>query len=169
MPSQLQSPVPVPATVVPGGTDWQDAITETAPTTNITVSASNGNENGQYFMSVGYFNRDGVLKYTGFERATTRLNSEFRVLGDKVVVGEHMNIAFSNGNSGNAEAYENAFRSSPLIPTYDDTGDLAGTYAAAAGLGNARSPLAQLYRGRDDFNKSLRVFGDVYLKWDITD
>jgi len=169
VPSQLQSPVPVPATVVPGGTDWQDAILQTAPTTNVTVSASNGNENGQYFMSVGYFNRDGVLKYTGFERATTRLNSEFRVLGDKLVVGEHMNIAFSNGNAGNSEAYENAFRSSPLIPTYDDNGNLAGTYAAAAGLGNARSPLAQLFRGRDDFNKSLRVFGDVYLKWDITD
>ena len=62
VPSQLLDPVPVQATVIPGGTNWQDAITQTAPTTNVTVSASNGNENGQYFMSVGYFNRDGVLK-----------------------------------------------------------------------------------------------------------
>ncbi len=169
IPEQLLS-VPVSATVKqPNGTDWQNAITETAPTSSITVSASNGNENGQYFMSVGYFNRDGVLKYTGFERVTTRLNSEFKVIDGKVRVGEHLNVAFSDGNSGNGEAYENSFRSSPLIPTFDDDGNLAGTYNGAAGLGNARSPLAQLYRGRDDFNKSLRVFGDIYLEWDIWD
>ena len=169
VPAQLLG-VGVSATVKqPNGTDWQDAITRTAPTSSITVSASNGNENGQYFMSVGYFQRDGVLKYTGFERVTTRLNSEFKVLDGRVTVGEHLNVAWSDGNSGNGEAYENSFRSSPLIPTYDDDGNLAGTYNGAAGLGNARSPLAQLYRGRDDFNKSLRVFGDIYAEIEIWD
>ena len=168
VPTKLLPPVPVDATVAPGGTDWQNAITRTAPITSVNVSLQNGNEHGKYFMSVGYFNQDGVLKYTGFERATTRLNSEFTIK-DRIRVGQHMNIAFSNGNGGNSEAYENAFRSSPLIPVYDDNGNLAGTYSGAAGLGNARSPMAQLYRGRDDFNKSLRVFGDVYAEIDIWD
>ena len=158
------------ATVIqPNGTDWQNAITQTAPTSSITVSASNGNENGQYFMSVGYFNRDGVLKYTGFERVTTRLNSEFKVINDRVRVGEHLNVAWSDGNSGNGEAYENSIRSSPLVPLYDDEGGFGGAYEGSAGLSNTRSPLAQLYRGRDDFNKSLRVFGDIYAEIDIWD
>jgi TonB-linked SusC/RagA family outer membrane protein len=168
-PTQLIN-VREPATVVqPNGTDWQDAITRTAPTSSVTVSASNGNENGQYFMSVGYFNRDGVLKYTGFERVTTRLNSEFKVIDGRVRVGEHLNVAWSNGNGGNGEAYENSFRSSPLVPTVDDNGLFAGTYNAAAGLSNTRNPLAQLSRGQDDFNKSLRVFGDIYIEIDIWD
>jgi TonB-linked SusC/RagA family outer membrane protein len=122
VPAQLLG-VPVPATVKsPNGTYWPDAMLQSAPTTNVSLSLQNGTESGKYFMSAGYLKRDGILKYTGFERATTRLNSEFKIK-DRVRVGEHLNIAFSNGNSGNAEAFENSLRSSPLIPAYDDEGN----------------------------------------------
>jgi len=161
--------VPVSATVKkPNGTYWYDEITQTAPTTNVSLSLQNGTESGKYFMSINYLNRDGVLKYTGFERATTRLNAEFKVR-DYLRIGEHMNISFSNGNRGSSAAPEYALRSSPLIPAFDDDGNFAGTYAASAGLGNANNPLSLLERGKDNYNKSLRIFGDVYGEVDILD
>ena len=52
-----------------------------------------------------------------------------------------------------------------MIPARDDNGNIAGT--GAGGLGNSRSPLATLERARDDFNKTFRVFGDVYLSAEI--
>ena len=168
VPSQLLG-VPVNATVRPGGTDWLEAITRSGTTQNASVSLQNGNETGKYFMSASYLNREGILEYTGFKRGSTRLNSEFKI-NDKVRVGEHLTASFSNTTNPDRGAQINeALRSSPLIPVFDDNGDLAGTYNAAANLGNSRSPVAQLFRGRNNHNKSFRVFGDVYLEADVYD
>ena len=137
------------ATVEPGGTNWIDAITQTAPISNLSLSVSNGNDAGKYFISVGYLDREGILKETGFERATTRLNSEFKI-GDKLRIGEHINISLSNTKSGNDEAIEMAYRMTPLLPVRDDDGQFAGV--AGPGLGNTRNPAALLQRTRNNYN-----------------
>ena len=152
------------AAVTPGGTDWIDAMTSSALTNNIALSLSNGNETGKYFMSLGYLTRDGVAAHTGFERLSTRLNSEFKI-GDKITIGEHMNVSFTNTRSGNSEAWEMALRMTPLLPVYDDEGLFAGS--RAPGIGNTRNPVAQNYRTRDDYAKRYAAFGDVYLNWGI--
>ncbi|OIQ36752.1 MAG: SusC/RagA family TonB-linked outer membrane protein [Bacteroidetes bacterium MedPE-SWsnd-G1] len=154
------------ATTEANGTDWLDAITRTAPTSNVSLSVQNGNESGKYFMSVSYLNRDGIMNHTGFERASTRLNSEFKVK-EKLRIGEHINISYSNTLSGNGEAIENSFRMTPLLPVRDDDGNFTGV--AAPDLGNTRNPAAQLYRSKDNYNKRYAVFGDVYLSYDILD
>ncbi|MEE9361093.1 MAG: TonB-dependent receptor [Cellulophaga sp.] len=154
------------APVKSGGTDWIDAITRAAPTSNLSLSIANGTETGKYFMSVSYLKRDGIMNYTGFERASTRLNSEFKI-GEKLKIGEHLNVSFSNTRDGVAEAIEGALRMTPLLPVRDETGDFAGV--AGPGLGNTRNPAAQLYRTRNDFDKSLSLFGDVYLSYNILD
>ena len=167
VPSQLLG-VDQPVTVPGAGNNWPAAVTQIAPTSNVSMSLSNGSETGKYFMSLGYLNRDGILLNTGFKRYTSRLNSEFKIL-DRLTVGQHMNIAWSDGNSGNSESFQNALRSSPLIPAFDDNGLFAGTYSNSAGLGNARNPVAQLSRGANDFNKSMRLFGDVYAELKLMD
>ena len=154
------------ATVEPGGTNWLDAITQTAPVSNISFSVSNGNDAGKYFLSVGYLDREGILNETGFERVSTRLNSEFKI-GDKLRIGEHVNISLSNTMSGNGEAIEMAYRMTPLLPVRDDNGEFAGV--AGPGLGNTRNPVALNYRTRNDYNKRYAVFGDVYLSYAILD
>lgn len=156
---------PASASVTPGGTDWLDAIFRTAPTQSASVSVQNGNETGKYFMSASYLNRDGIVIATGFQQGITRLNSEFK-LNDKITIGERLSASFSRTVPGIGEATSNALRSSPLIPVFDDEGRYAGT-GGASGLGNARSPVAQLERGADDFDKLFRVFGDIYLSAEL--
>jgi len=158
---------PASATVTPGGTDWLGAILQTAPTQSASISVSNGGETGKYFLSANYLTRDGIQVTTGFKQGTTRLNSEFKVGKNKrITVGEHLSASFSNTVNGNV--INDAMRNSPLIPLYDDEGRFAGT-GGAGGLSNARSSLAQLERGRDNFNKLFRVFGDVYAAVEIMD
>ena len=152
------------AAVNPGGTKWINELTQTAPTSNVSFSLSNGNESGKYFMSVGYLNRDGIINETGFERISTKLNSEFKI-GEKLKIGEHVNISYSNTRSGNNEAMQMAQRITPLLPVYDDEGLFAGV--AGPSLSNSRNPIAQNYRTRDDYSKRYAVFGDAYLSWDI--
>jgi TonB-linked SusC/RagA family outer membrane protein len=155
---------PATATVTPGGTDWLDAILRDAPTQNASITMENGNETGKYAFSVAYLNRDGVQINTGFKQGTARLNSEFKI-GKRLTVGEHIGISFSRQNNNNQ--INPALRSSPLIPLFDDEGRFAGT--GAQGTGNSRSPLALLERGKNDFNKLFRVFGDVYVSYEIVD
>ncbi|MEX0273656.1 MAG: SusC/RagA family TonB-linked outer membrane protein, partial [Flavobacteriaceae bacterium] len=154
------------ATVTPGGTDWIDAISRSAPVSNIALSVANGTETGKYYLSVGYLNRDGVLNYTGFERANTKINSEFKV-GKRLRIGQHLNVSFSNTRAGVDEAIEGALRITPLLPVTDDDGNFTGV--AGPDLSNTRNPAAQLYRTRNDYNKRLRLLGDVYLAYDILD
>ncbi|WP_282056605.1 SusC/RagA family TonB-linked outer membrane protein [Maribacter luteus] len=154
------------ATVKPGGTDWIDELTRTAPISNMSVSLSNGTESGKYFMSVGYLESDGILNETGFSRVSTRLNSEFKI-GERLRIGEHLNVSYSNTRTGNSEAMEMAQRMSPLVPVYDDEGEFAGS--AAPGLGNGRNPVALNYRTRNDYNKRYAVLGDIYLTYNLLD
>ena len=156
---------PRSATVRPGGTDWIDAITQTAQTQSVSVSIMNGSETGKYFLSANYLNRDGPFLETGFQQGTTRLNAEFKI-GEKVIIGEHLNVSFARQRSNNTRVND-ALRMSPLIPVYDDEGDFAGT--GGASLSNTRSPVAQLIRAKDDFNKTFRAFGDIYLQAEVVD
>ncbi len=147
------------ATVSPGGTNWIDEVTQNAEVQSVAVNLQNGEENGKYSLSANYLNREGIFLETGFKQGIVRANTEFK-LGDKVLIGNHANVSFSRGGN-NLSQINSAFRMSPLIPVFDDEGDFAGT--GAPGLSNTRSPVAQLVRAQDDFNKIFRLFGDIYL------
>jgi len=154
------------APVVPGGTDWIDAISRNAPTTNASFSIANGSESARYYFGVGFLDRQGVLNYQGFKRGNMKFNSEAKVK-DRFRVGQHINLSFTNTRPGDNEAVENAYRATPLMPVKDSDGNYAGS--AAPGLSNTRNPAALLYRTRDDYFKRLNIIGDVYASYDITD
>lgn len=182
VPTELQGYVdpitglPSSAPVRPGGTNWLDEVTQSGWTNNVSLSVTNGNETGKYFLSANYLDREGVFINTGFEQGTTRLNSEFKL--GRVTIGEHFGAAYSNtetgvfggnqdGSPGAFAPVNEALRSSPLIPIRDINGNLVGT--GSGGLGNSRSPYANLVRSQDNFNRRFRVFGDIYANWEIID
>ena len=157
---------PVATTVDPNGTDWLGAIFQTAPTQQLSLSVANGTEDSSSLFSLSYLKRDGVQIETGYERVGLRANSEYKV-GSIWTVGQHANVTLDEERGGNQ--IETALRSSPLIPLRDNNGDFAGIYSTSLGLGNANTPYATLIRGKDDYNKSLRVIADIYLEAQITE
>lgn len=159
---------PVSTTVKPnGGTDWMDEIYRSAITQNASMTFENGTETGKFLFSASYLNRQGIQMETGYKRASVRLNSEFK-LGDRVKVGEHTNISFDRIGGGGSQN-NTALRVSPLVPVYDNEGTFAGNYSNSTGLSNPLNPVAAATRAADNFNKSLRVFGDIYATVDIID
>lgn len=163
VPDMIQG-VPADVTVPEGGTDWLDEIFRDAPTYSHSISLQNGNEFGKYLMSINYLKREGIQLETGYQRGTTRLNSEFKIR-ENLRIGQHLNVSFSNTRGGNQ--INNALRSTPLLPVRDDNGNFTGTYNAPAGLGNAENPVAVLNRASDNYNKSFRVFGDIYAVLEV--
>ncbi|WP_223308430.1 SusC/RagA family TonB-linked outer membrane protein [Maribacter polysiphoniae] len=166
-PATLQR-VPVTATVKPnGGTDWLDEIYRTAVTQNASITLENGNEQSKFLFSASYLNREGIQIATGYKRGSTRINSEFKI-GDRIKIGQHTNISFSR-KSGGQSWLNFATRMSPLVPVYDDDGAYAGNYSNDTGLSNPNNPVAEANRQADNFEKTFRVFGDIYATLDIID
>jgi TonB-linked SusC/RagA family outer membrane protein len=153
--------------VSPNGTDWLDELFRTAAVTNVSVSASGGSEQGRYHMSASYLDQEGPMVYTGFSRASTRLNSTFKI-GEKITVGQNLNITFDQESTAPNDPIQRATGSSPLVPVYDSNGNFAGTYSNATRLGIHNNPISELKRSEDDYNKNLRALGDIFLQWDIT-
>ena len=167
VPEKLQR-VPVDATVKPGGgTDWLDEIYRTAITQNASITMENGNEKSKFLFSASYLNRQGIQIATGFKRGSVRLNSEFKI-GDRIKVGEHVNISFDRRGGGQSW-FNFATRMSPLVPVFDDAGNYAGNYSNDTGLSNPNNPVAEANRQSNDYAKNFRVFGDVYATLDVLD
>src|SRR5690606_5978465 len=129
------------------GTDWQDAIYRTAPIQNYNLSASGGGENYTYSVSGGYFDQDGIVKQTGYNRYNLRLKStltkgRFKI-GESIILSkEHWRRAEGLGGQGG-----NAVGSAPkMIPVFDIYNpDAIGGYGGAHGpVVDVANPVAQL-------------------------
>src|SRR6186713_1417125 len=73
-----QSYYPDPA-ALGEGTDWQDEVYRSAPIANYSLSANGGSEHYNYNFSVNYFDQDGIVKNSHFDKLTLRLNAEYKL------------------------------------------------------------------------------------------
>lgn len=150
------------------GTNWQDVIFDPAPISNYQLGASGGTDKGSYAISLNYFNQQGILRYTGYKRYSLRANTEFKVR-NRVRIGENFTVSYDDriGITNNDESNPIAFavRSHPLIPVYDVRGNLAG--AKGLNLGNARNPLSDPFRSKDNGTKGVHLFGNAFGEVDL--
>lgn len=146
-----------------GGTDWQEELYRNAPVQNHNLSFSGGDQNTSYFFSLGYFNQQGVVKYSGMERYNARMNLENRK-SERYAVGINLNTSYiyddyvSNGVgiNENAGAIYAALNYDPTITIFDDDGDFNRSEFITID-----NPVA-LAIGEDAFMKTYRTFGTVY-------
>ncbi|MCC8200071.1 MAG: TonB-dependent receptor [Tannerellaceae bacterium] len=149
--------------------DWVDAIMQNALVQSYNVSFSKADQVSNQLFSVGYFDQEGLMKYTGFERVTGRFNSEYKLFNNRIKIGENLSLSHSWGTtvSNNAALggmLYNAYKTVSITPIYDLDGNFAGNPIA-----DIQNPLGQLYRNKDNSRKSSRAFGNVYGEVDILD
>ena len=150
------------------GTDWYDEIYETAPIQEYNLGLSGGSDKGQYFVALNYFNQQGIITLTNYDRFTVRINTEVSPK-EWMRIGETLEVTYSEtvGETQNTEGNSVAliFRSQPIIPKYDINGFYGGTKGAS--LGNADTPFSTLDRNKDNVQERWRVFGGAYLEFDL--
>lgn len=61
------------------GTDWQDALHQSAFVQNYQLDASGGSEGIKYYVSLGYLNQPGVILNQWFKRTSFRANLDVRI------------------------------------------------------------------------------------------
>ncbi len=146
--------------------NWIDAITQNALVHSYNLGISKGSENSRHSFSLGYFDQDGIVKYTGFKRVSARFNSDYRFF-DRLTIGENFSLSHSwSTQAGVNSALGSVVLSAYQFPSIAPIKDLDGNYAGAF-LNDTGNPLASLYYSRDDKRKRLKLFGNAYAELDI--
>jgi TonB-linked SusC/RagA family outer membrane protein len=173
-----------PYIIVPAnknGTDWFKEVTRNAPMQSHNLSMSGAGEGSRFLLSLNYYNQQAITQYQFFKRVTARLNSEFTLMKG-VRVGENLQIFGTNANTPGQSTsgdrnnnQENSviaqtFRPMSILPVYTiQNGDFAGTLGGSGfgTWGNAKNPLAILYRAQNDRQNNTNMFGNVYAEVDF--
>ena len=97
------------------------------------LTISGGNENSNYFFSLGHLDQDGVIKNATYERTNARLNYEAK-LNDKITLSSKMSYTYTDSNriqqSSNVSGLMLGLLRTP--PDFDGR-DYKGTYYSSGG------------------------------------
>lgn len=145
-------------------TDWIDQITQSAITNNHDFSVSGGSPNFAYRGSVNYINREGILKNTGFNRITGRINIDQKALDNRLSV--QYNLAITNTNSKFADGGI-ITRATTFLPTLPVTNP-DGSYYEIPGSFDLFNPVSMLNSQKND-GEQRSLIGGLNLKYEIID
>jgi TonB-linked SusC/RagA family outer membrane protein len=148
------------------GTDWQDAMFRTGQMQNHQLSFSGGKDKTNYYLSVNYFNQEGILIGSDFKRYSTRFSLDHQ-LKSWLKVGVSANGSRSIQNVTLADAAEGTIWwgavQSPLVPVKN----LDGTWGGGQTIGGFQysqdNPIARSYY-RGNKSVSSQVFGNIYAE-----
>lgn len=152
------------------------------------LSISGGNDKVNYLVSGSYYNQDGIIKNSGYERGTLRANLNAKAK-DWLQIGVNMNGSISNtqtvsssgdgyGNDEGGSVVRYAMFRNPAIPVYDANGnyvDKPSTYFGSSiydtffGDGYSPEGLAE-YTDRNKGYKTLfsKVNAKILLPMDFS-
>ena len=118
-------------------TDWVDQMfKDNAQTYSANLSVSGGSQKGNYAVSLGYMNQEGIVggkDVSNYSRYNFRINSEYQVIDNFLKIGEQVSMIYYKKNGISVgDQYNNTLRSafgvSPLTPVYSDNGKYGSPY-----------------------------------------
>lgn len=155
------------------GTDWQDAVFQTAPMQSYQLSASGGNENTQFMISGNYFGQEGIVIHTNFQRYSFRFNLDSKV-SNRLKVGFGIapsytkndvlpveDQVFTGGILGSALAMP------PTVPVYNPDGSFTSQLAASIyNTGVIDNPVAIASKIKGG-TTGFRTLGNFFAEYEI--
>lgn len=152
--------------VVPGvNTDWQDAVLRDAPISTTQLSMTGGTERFKYYLSGTYFNQEGIVLGSAYDRGSGRANLDFQAtdrlsLSASLSLTQEVNHRIDSDNSI-VSPIANAIADEPVVPIYDSNGDFSwdATYSNPVAVGKLNSMEA----------RTLRSFGSLNADYALMD
>ena len=145
------------------GTNWQDAIFQTAFQQQHQISAQGGTEKIQYYVSAGYMDQEGTIIGSEFNRLSVRTNLDAQ-LKSWLKLGLSATFSDSNDNLKLTDGAEGivgfALSSLPEAPIYD----IDGNYASFARENySIHNPIAKAMEQNNMLNRK-KLNGNIYAE-----
>ena len=159
-----------PAALGEKGTDWLGALFRTAPMQSYNLGVSGGNQTVQGAVSLNYFNQDGIIIGSGFDRFSVRANVDLKVserfkLGNSLTVSRTITHGVPT-NDGTNGVITQALARLPTLPIYNEDGSFAGVYGSPTYYSSLDNPIARANEIENTITKS-RVLGTVFAEYTI--
>lgn len=112
-------------------TDWQDEIFRAAPISNYALTFSGGTEASRYSVSGNWFDQQGIVKNSGFQRGSIRANLDNKInsrlsLSTSITASRtNEQMARSSIGTWNGVMYM-ALAAPPVAPVYNPDGSYYG-------------------------------------------
>ena len=108
------------------GTNWQDEVFRRATIQNYSLSATGGSDKARFAVSGSYFQQDGTIIGSQFERFTLRANGDVQVnrilkLGNSISL-THLEDRQITSNNGEYGTVQQAIRIPAIIPVFRPDG-----------------------------------------------
>ncbi len=161
VPSYFQDPSSVKTE-----TDWMDEIFRVAYTQNYQLNFSGGGEKVKYNFSAGYFDQQGIIINTDFNKWTYRGNVNADI-NKYISFGTSVGYTQSQSSGyGHTASYLSlmsmAYDMNPAVPVRDENGEYTYRNNLSSSTGNiGGNPVATAYE-TDMVNKQNRVTGNIF-------
>lgn len=159
-------------------TDWQDEVfNSNAPIQNYHVSFDGGSDKSNYSFSASYFDQEGTIIGSSYNRLTLRANTSFQVkkwlkIGENLsfVTSQARNAMNQNASPG-ASVISAALAMAPWDVPYYPAGtynrkheDMSGKVGVPSNFKNVTNPFSMVYYSHPH-NVVNRWFGNMYLEF----
>ena len=151
--------------------NYIDAVMHDGLLQSHNISISGGDAKTQYFISTSYFDQEGIIKSSDYNRVSGRMNISSQVK-EWLRTGVNLNIAKATtniigssgdgagGNGGSVIRY--AFFRTPNIPIYDANGEFTDKPERFDLFGDGYSPVGMLA-----YNNNKRIGNQIFGKFFI--
>ncbi|SHF00402.1 TonB-linked outer membrane protein, SusC/RagA family [Mariniphaga anaerophila] len=155
-------PLEFPAGGNYANTDWIGLVKQNGVINNTDVSVSGGSNNMNYYVSFNRFDQKGVIKNSGLERYSLRVNLDMDI-SDKVRSGIRMSIADINQENNKVEWDQTVNRLLSIRPVYNEDGTYNGINPKSGR--EERNPVADINLRQDNRN-TKKFVGNSYLEYE---
>lgn len=149
--------------------DWQDIMFHPALMQNYNLSVKGGGKYSTYYTGLGYFNQDGIVKGTNYQRYNIQSKNDYK--RGIFSAGTNLIISFSHDKPLHQELrggmIGTILQSVPTLEKYDDTreGGYGGTYGDVV---NIPHPLAIIDDNiMDRYNENVKIFANLYAQIEL--
>ncbi|MUP37074.1 SusC/RagA family TonB-linked outer membrane protein [Labilibaculum euxinus] len=148
-------------------TDWFDEITRSATVQDYNVSVSGGSDKLTYILGAGYYDEEGTVKGSDYERITTRLKTDYQAK-EYLKIGTNINIQSNKRSSITEGSYHTgvintAIKLEPVIPVWINESEGKYDYSKFTDYPN---PVAQI--AYDNYRtEQFRLLGNVFAELEI--
>lgn len=147
------------------GTDWQREVTRHAVTHNYNINIIGGGDKATYGVTAGYFNQQGIMKYSDYQRASIKISNTYD-LTKWAVLGSNISYIYELRHS-QGTSLSSTLNALPTAPVRDPD-DPSRFFGPVDQIGKSGNPVASNHYNSDNFANYYKTLANLYLNVNFT-
>lgn len=146
------------------GTDWQDLVFQSAPIHDHSLNITGGDKNTQYSLGGSFFNQQGIVPNSGYQRITLRANLN-QDISDKINLSSNILLSRSDQEKQLSQTFiGNINTIPPSLSPYNEDGTYNTLITEYPWLGGIQNPIAWMNERSSEWY-STRTMANLSLTY----